>query len=127
MATVSVTSIENYPALLMSWENLVSDIDVVRAFRTITQHLEASVQPLDIVVDLTTRPDMPIGTTMKEALFGPYRNSKTNEWLIIGRHSGGKIIDRILGGTTERRNVRWFTDHESAYAYLAKKHQELAY
>jgi hypothetical protein len=116
-----ITPMSGYHALRMTWGREIIEADVTQAFRQITEHLARSTSRMTVVVDLTAAPNMPVGLTMKEALFGPYRNPKLDEWLIIGGSHAARTIERLLAASTQRRNVRWFDNENEVIAYLNQK------
>ena len=118
ISTVTIKYVVEKHCICMAWNHQVTPRDVEAAFAKITDILEQSAEPLCVVVDLRDNPNFPLGATLHGALFGPYRNPKLKEWLIISSNSAAKMIERVLSSTTGRHNVRWFEQEEAVYAYL---------
>ncbi len=119
--TVTIEQLANGNAIRMTWQRQVNAQDVERAFTAITDILKEASSPMYVVVDLLSNPNFPIGATLNAALFGPYRNPKLKEWLIIGSNSMAQFIERTLASVTGHRNVRWFKTQEEVSAYLNKQ------
>lgn len=86
--TVSVESINDYPAVRMTWARIVNEQDVRAAFQQITQLLDESDSPLYVLVDITVNPNFPLITTIIGALQGPHNSPKLAEWLVVGKSLG---------------------------------------
>ncbi|MBL8155385.1 MAG: hypothetical protein JNM70_14470 [Anaerolineae bacterium] len=121
--TVTVEDFEGFPAIRMTWQHEVKYPDLRDAFRRIEAKLNASSQPLYVVVDITHYPNFPLNATVAEAAAGPYRNPNLVEWLIIGSNRGARLIEQLLGSITGRRNVRWFQTEAEVTAYLGSRPQ----
>lgn len=117
-ATVRVERIDHFPAMLMMWETHVREADVLDAFQTITDILEQSDTPMYCVVDLRRNPIFPLRATLHGALFGPYRNPKLKEWLVLGSNPLARTIEKTLSSVTGRKNVSWFMSYEAVLDYL---------
>jgi len=116
--TVTIEPIAGYPALKMTWQHVVRESDVARAFQQITKVLDTSHRPIYVVVDLLSNPRFPITLTVQEAL-GPYRDPMLKEWLVVGSNWMAKAIESTLARITRHKNVRWFHSEADALAYLA--------
>jgi hypothetical protein len=119
MTTVSVEQLTD-TVIKMTWEQRVTEKDVNEAFQKINELLNQSTKPSFVIVDITAKPDFPVMTTVHSALAGPYNNKLLREWLIVGTNRLARTIEQILGGLTNRRNVRWFTIEADALDYAAK-------
>ncbi|MEO8611404.1 MAG: hypothetical protein ABI690_26135 [Chloroflexota bacterium] len=118
MSTVRVEPIENYPALKMTWQHDVRDLDVVNAFKQINTILQNSTDPVFVVVDLSANPNFPLLTTIHEAI-APYRNPLLEEWLVIGSNWMARAVEGTLAKLTRQKNVRWFTKEVDVMDYLS--------
>lgn len=118
LPTVTATPIDNYPAWLLAWEHTVNKTDVAPAFRALVQALEASAQPLWIVVDLHNDPVFPLHETITSALWGPFRHKQLREWLVVGSNNTAHLIGRTLSGITGRKNILWFKTIQEVYEYM---------
>jgi hypothetical protein len=119
MTTVKVESLNNN-IIKMTWEQRVTETDVNEAFQKINELLNQSAKPQYVLVDITIKPDFPVMTTVQSALAGPYNNKRLIEWLFVGTNRLARTIEQILGGLTNRRNVRWFTTEADALDYATK-------
>jgi hypothetical protein len=119
--TVTVEYLNQYQAIRMTWQHKVSYIDLRDAFHSINSILNAASEPMYVIVDITSDPNFPLGATITEAASGPYRNPKLKAWLIIGSNGLARIIERILGGLTGRKNVLWFKSEAEVTAYLEQQ------
>jgi len=104
--------------ILMAWAKVVTHLDVKEAFKEVDAILNKAEQEMFVVVDISTNPNFPITATVTGALFGPYRNPKLREWLIVGSNAMAHSIERTLANITGRSNVRWFTTQAEAYVYV---------
>lgn len=116
--TIRVARIDGYPAIKMVWEQRVIVDDVGPAFMAIVEMLDASDEPLFVLVDITSRPLFPLAETMTQALAGPYRHPGLLEWLVVGGTSQARIIEEFLSRVTGRENVRWFHSEEAALMHI---------
>ena len=116
--TIIVEDVRGHRAIKMTWQHQVIYNDVRDAFHSINFTLNASTEPMYVVVDITSNPNFPLNATITEAAAGPYRNPKLKEWLIIGSSGLARIIEQILSSLTGRRNVRWFKTEAEVMAYL---------
>jgi hypothetical protein len=116
--TVTATQIQGYPAWLLHWEHSVNKDDVARAFRIITQALDASTEPLWIVVDLRSNPVFPLRETISSAFWGPFRHKNMREWLVVGSNSTAHLIGNTLANITGRANIRWFHEIADVFAHM---------
>ncbi len=117
MPTVDVQPLPNYPALKMTWQQQVAPADVVAAFQAITTALNASDQPMFVIVDLLSNPQFPLVTTIHEALT-PYRHPHLQEWLVVGSNWMAQAVEGALSKITKQKNVRWFSSEADAVDYL---------
>ncbi len=117
-STVTIEHIEQRNCICMKWDRHVNALDVDTAFSEITKILYQSPIPMYVIVDLRRDPNFPIGVTLKGAFFGPYRDSKLEEWLIISSNPAARVIERTLASVTGRHNVHWFDTEDEAMAYL---------
>ncbi|MCB9450757.1 MAG: hypothetical protein H6672_04925 [Anaerolineaceae bacterium] len=102
----------------MTWDRCVNTHDVGTAFAKITEILSQSPTSLYIIVDLRSNPAIPAGPTLKSAFFGPYRDPKLEEWLIISSNRSARMIEKALSSAAGRHNVRWFETEDEAMIYL---------
>lgn len=115
--TVTVKHID-HQTILMVWADVVTPLDVKEAFKEVDAILNKAEQEMFVVVDISTNPNFPLSATISGALFGPYRNPKLREWLIVGSNAMAHSIERTLANIARRSNVRWFTTQAEAYAYV---------
>ena len=118
MTTVSVSHIQDYPALLMRWDAQPSDEDIRRAYQDIKTNLDAATTRMYVIVDLTADPRMPLLPTLNGALHGPYQHPRLIKWLVAGNHSLGRIVARLLAGATGEQHVVWFNTTDNALDYV---------
>jgi hypothetical protein len=116
--TVSVEAINGYPALMMKWEQKASKEDIKRAYRLISEALEAASSPIYIVVDLRNNIQMPLKETVSGAFFGPYNHPKLATWLVIGGHQMARIVANSLNQMTREQRVEWFDTEADVYNRL---------
>ncbi|MFN8378437.1 MAG: hypothetical protein U0452_07170 [Anaerolineae bacterium] len=118
MATVRTTPVENHRALRMDWDSSPDKRDVRDAFQQMTELLDASGQPLWVIVDVSSNPRFPLSETITGAFWGSFRNKMLLEWLVVGASGTAHTIGRTLTGITKRDNIRWFPTIDEAMAYL---------
>jgi hypothetical protein len=111
-----------YPGLLMMWPPRPTRSDVRVAFDQLTRRLDRTLTPLYVVADLRAKPQLPMRTTIREALLGPYNHPMLAAWLVIGTTPVARVIAQSLGSITGRHNVYWFKDDEEVLAYLHLHH-----
>lgn len=116
--TVQVEKIDGSPAIVMRWEQDVVPTHVQAAFSRISQLLSESSEPLSVIVDIRTNPNFPLSSTITGAIFGPFRDPKLKEWLVIGSNPIAHIIERILTKATGRSNIKWFDNMAEVNEYL---------
>ncbi len=126
MTTVSVSPLPHLlpdepQHLLMTWAQVVTTDDVRDGFRAIMAALNASQQPLFVVVDIRSNPRFPVTITIAEAI-DPYRHEHLEAWLIVGQNFLAQSIERVLATMAKRKNVYWFDTLEDAVQYI-KLHQ----
>lgn len=124
--TVTVTPLAVESALKMTWQQSVTEEDVYTAFKTINAALAESKNDLFIVVDLLNNPNFPLNATINGAIFGPYRNAKLKEWLIVGTNPTARLIARMLNSISRRDNIRWFSSEDEALTYIAQTRMDRA-
>ena len=120
-STLSVGQFGDTNAIVMRCGHHITIDDVNHAFKEVDTLLYQATEPLYVVLDLRTDPRIPLVATLQAASFGPYRNPRLKEWLIIGSSPVAHTIVRILGATTGRHNVRWFVTEDEVKAYLDVK------
>ena len=118
MATVYTAPVDGHRALLMQWSTAPDKGDVRDAFQQMTDFLDQSPTPLWVIVDVSANPRFPLSETITGAFWGPFRNKKLTEWLVVGANSTAHTIGRTLIGITRRDNIRWFGTMDEALAYL---------
>ncbi len=118
MTTVTVTPVEGHPALLMQWTSAPEKRDVRDAFKTMTEMLDASAVSLRVIVDVSSNPRFPLSETISGAFWGPFRNPKLAEWLVIGASMTSHTIGRTLTSLSRRDNICWFETMDEAMRYL---------
>lgn len=121
MPTVHVEPVGPYNAVLMAWEAEVHQGDITRAFRQILAHLEASSEPIFVVVDIRHNHHMPLLPTVQGALSGAYQHPHLKAWLVVGRHPLARQVENALAKLTQRHNVVWFDDYDAALNYLIEQ------
>lgn len=121
--TVTVEPLSAENVLRMTWQKWVTEEDVYAAFKIITTALVESQNDLFVIVDLRNNPNFPLNATVTGALYGPYRNPRLKEWLIIGSNSTARLIARLLNSISRRDNIHWFNSEDEALAYLATLQQ----
>ena len=125
MSTVIVEH-QSKNSIKMTWASRVNDNDVKQSFKEIDKILSAAAHPMFVVVDITSNPNFPITATLTGALFGPHRNPKLREWLIIGSNTAAHFIERTLSGATGRIIVRWFETEAQVSAYIQQVRDNVA-
>lgn len=120
-ASVVVDRLENANAAKMTWQHSVTAKDVRSAFNQLDEMLAESDDDFFVVVNLLSNPNFPLNATVDGALFGPYRNPKLRAWLIVGSNPVARLIERLLAGVTNRRNVLWFDTENEALEYLTER------
>jgi hypothetical protein len=120
LATLTVDPIQEYSnALLMTWQHHINKDDVAPAFEKIVDFLEASPEPVYVVVDLLENPKFPLVETMRRALKA-YDHPRLKAWLVVGSNPLAKQIESFLSMITGRKNVFWFDTMEQAHTYIQK-------
>ncbi len=118
---MSTVRIEPYPnrtdCIRMVWEERVLSADVTTAFRHIQQHMDAHDHPLTVVVILHPKTNFPLSITVAHAL-PVYRDERLRAWLVVGKSTFAKIIERVLSYQSQRRTVYWFDTEDEALTYL---------
>ncbi|MCA9905871.1 MAG: hypothetical protein KC547_18575 [Anaerolineae bacterium] len=100
----------------MIWGHNVNERDVKSAFAQIQALLDEVSEPRCVLVDLSSEPNMPLGATVQNALWGPYRHPRLRTWLIIESRPNrvAHVAEKFLSGATGRQNVLWFTSEAEA-------------
>jgi hypothetical protein len=117
-ATVRAYRIEGYAAWMLEWEQVINKDEIAPVFRKIVRALDASDEPLYVVVDLTKDPEFPMSQTINAALWGPFRHKRLQAWLVVGSNRTAQVIGRTLNNLTRRDNIVWYETVEEAFAYL---------
>lgn len=117
--TVYIEPVEGYPAVRMVWMRVVHEADVQPAFLAIMAALDRADGQIDVIVDMTRKPNIPMQATLWGALRGPFRDKRLREWLCVGGGAVPSAIANILSGATGRKNIRWFDTEASALAHIA--------
>ena len=115
---VTTTPIEGQPALLMKWPRSVDKESIRTAFRGIMDVLDATGEPIYVIVDLRDDPDFPMTETIQSAYWGPFRHHRLAEWLVVSTNVLGRMIGHTLATITRRNNIKWFDTMDEAMAYL---------
>jgi hypothetical protein len=116
--TVTVKAINDYPALLMSWELKAKKEDIKKAYHEISQALDEAKSPMYVVVDLRRNIQMPLKETVAGAFLGPYNHPKLAAWLVIGGHRMARIVANSLSQMGREQRVEWFDSEIEVYARL---------
>src|SRR5215207_2483046 len=98
--TVTVEQFDDLNAIKMTWQRWVDDYDVSAALQTIDALLEAAEQPLYVVVDISSDPNVPLRQMLNEVIGERQGSNKLQEWLVIGTNPAGRIIERNLAKVT---------------------------
>jgi hypothetical protein len=107
----------------MMWGQNPTEHDVRKAFHIVNSILSHSPRAMYVLVDITSKPNFPMMTTVKSAYNGPYSNPNMREWLIVGSHRMAQLIEHTLGLMTGIDNVKWFPTEADALNYA---HSHLA-
>jgi hypothetical protein len=116
--TVSVEPVKDYPALIMKWHAYAKPEDIKRAYRVISDALDAASGHLYIIVDLRENKQMPLKETVSGALFGPYNHRNLAAWFVLGGHQIARVVANSLAQVTRQHRVDWFDTEEDVYNRL---------
>jgi hypothetical protein len=105
----------------MVWMQIVHERDAQPAFTAITAALDNASGPLDVIVDMTRKPNIPMQVTLWNALRGPFRDKRLREWLCVGGGAIPSVIANVLSGATGRTNIRWFDSEETALEHIRQR------
>lgn len=103
----------------MTWGQRPAVKDIRRAFEEVVDYLEERVDPVYVIIDITSNPHFPIVSTVQAAM-PAFRNEMLRAWLVIGSNSLAQVIEGILSGVTKRRNVHWFANEDEMLAFVAE-------
>jgi hypothetical protein len=116
--TIKVTLLEDEHAIYFQWDHLVLREDVRPAFEQIDRLLDASPDPIYVVVDISSNPQFPLTETVNAAIQGPARHPKLKGWLVVGKSNMARIIGRSINAMTGKRNIQWFESYADALIFV---------
>jgi hypothetical protein len=116
--TIKVTLLEHEPVIYFQWGHLVFRDDVRPAFEQIDRLLDASPDPIYVLVDISSNPQFPLTETVNAAIQGPARHPKLKGWLVVGKSNMAQIIGRSINALTGKRNIQWFETYADALAFV---------
>jgi len=122
--TVYVEQIAGQRALRMIWQQTINPADVPLAFESIVHYLDMVDGPVDILVDLTRNPAIPLATTVRHTLMGPQRHRKMGRWLVVGTNRTAEAVADVISHIGPRIAIHWFSTEEEALAALPEAHPE---
>lgn len=102
----------------MVWSKYPTSEDVKLAFAHVTHILNASHQPMYVIVDIRSNPKFPFASTLQGASFGPQISANFLGWLVIGTSLTARFIDHTLASMTGKFLVHWFQTEEQAASFI---------
>ena len=115
MPSITVEGVEGFPALKMTWQGQVKTADVAIAFRRIAAALDSADQPMYVIVDLLSNPQLPTRNAVQDTL-PPIQNTRLKQWLVVGSSWMAKSLE---GTIAPQKNILWFHTEGQALAYLS--------
>lgn len=112
--TVYVKRVTSH-VLVMTWQHNVEKNDVTAAFNDIRLRLREADGPIQIIVDITSKPDFPIQATVSNAMHDVFGHPNLERWLVVGENTGAKLIASALEKFRRRGNIFWFKTLNEAY------------
>jgi hypothetical protein len=121
LSKISLTPLEDWPALLMQWQTHPESSDIRTAFQALLQELINSQKPLYLLIDLRQNVSMPLSETINNALLGAYAHPNLLACLVIAGHGHARIMANIVIRISRQDKIFWFKDEVEAYQYLASQ------
>ena len=115
-STVQVESIEGYNALRMRWDSKPVARDVRSAFGHIMDVLGKVDKPVNIIVDIQSDPQFPLGATITGGSRA-HIHRQMGYWLVIGENHLAKVIANTMARVAQRK-ILWFSTEGEAMAHL---------
>jgi len=112
--TVSVEVINDHGDLKMVWEAYPKDKHVSSAFDYINTSLNETHHPIYILVDLQSDPQIPLTTTIREVMSGPFRHKNLKKWLVVGRNRRAQVVARVMDTISKDSTILWFDTENEA-------------
>jgi hypothetical protein len=117
--TVTIEPIKDHPnALRLNWERWVVEADVRPTFHELTHYLDEAFAPVNVLVDLTSDPRLPLQTTISETISGPFMHPNMGMWLVVGTNQRAQIVANVITLVGLRDSIRWFESEAEALAFL---------
>lgn len=119
-STVTIEPIDAYPnAVRLRWERWVVEADVRPAFHELTRRLDIARQPLNVIVDLSADPRLPLQTTISETISGPFAHPNMGVWLVVGTNQRAHFIADMITRVGRQDSIRWFQTEAEAIEFLS--------
>ena len=120
---IRVEKIEGFNALKLICAHEISDHDLHTAGQQIFDALDRTVLPLHVVIDLTSKPEFPVGVTAYELLTGPVNHPMLGEVLIYGSSPSAHLVEDfvVFRGAPD---AHWFDSEAEAMAFLQQISEE---
>ena len=124
--TVFVDVINDRGDLKMTWGEYPQESDISTAFDFINDHLKNTDHPIYIVVDLSSDPQIPLSTTIREVMSGPFRHRNLKKWLVIGINRRAQVVARVMDTISRESTILWFDTETEALTRLNELMTEIS-
>jgi hypothetical protein len=115
-STVRIEPIPGYNALRMTWHHEPASDDAKAAFQQIIDYLDKAEAKVNIVVDVQSDPQFPLGTTLSGAA-RPHTHPRMGRWLVIGQNRLAQLIGNAMNALSDEK-ILWFSTEEEALVHL---------
>lgn len=121
VATIKVEWLAEPRAIKMVWGSRVEELDMYTAFRWITDELNRSMKPVDVILDIRGNLNFSLRAIILESLIGPFKSTYKGRWLIIGTNRGAKLLtETLVKMVSPSASVRQVATDTEALAWLER-------
>ena len=113
-----VEPLAGYGALQLVWQEKADPQEISHAFESLKIYLDSYDEPVYVLVDISSKPQIPIMYTIHNVLSGIHQHKNLMQWVVVGESTAAKRVASVLNSFSGQEKIVWVGSRDEAIEHI---------